>query len=249
MHRPRIFVVTTATLAAMLAFGSLLMMGVFSGGGTTPAVSAQQTQTEDGTISVTGQGQVTREPDVARAQIGVERTGEDLGEVLTEANESMDAVISALTDMDIPEEDIQTQVFSIQVERDHQAEDRPITGYTVINRVEVTVEPLEQISEVIEEAVSAGANQVGNIAFVVEDREAAIRQAREQAIENAHETAEHLAELADVSLGSIVSISESAAGAPPPVPEAVGGAGDAAPPIEPGQQTVGLSVHVVYSID
>jgi uncharacterized protein len=247
MHRPRLFVATAATLAAILAFGSLLTLGVFSGGSSVPAVSAQQSQSEDGTISVTGQGQVTQEPDMARAQVGVERTGDDLGEVLADANESMDAVISTLTDLDIPEEDIQTRAFSIQVERDHQAEGRPITGYTVINRVEVSVTPLDQISEVIEEAVSAGANQVGNVTFTVEDSDAAVRQAREQAIENARQKAEHLAELADVSLGSIVSISESDTG--PPVPEAVGGAGDAAPPIEPGQQTISLSVYVVYSIE
>lgn len=241
---------TIAAAGALVLVGGLSILIALFGAGSGTGVSAQGQETPEGGISVTGEGRVNVSPDVARASIGVEETGDDLSEVLDNANQRMDAVIEALRDQGIPEEEIQTQAFSILVERDHEASGRPISGFTVVNRVQVEVTPTEDVAEVIEQAVDAGANQVGNIHFVVEDRDAAVEQAREQAVEDAREKAEHLAELGNVSLGPIVSISETAAG--PPVPEAaadeaVGGAG--APPIEPGQQTVGVTIQVVYSIE
>jgi uncharacterized protein len=249
MYRSRIVMVTTAVFAVVLAFGSLLASGAFSGSGAAPVASAQQQEASEGTISVTGEGQVTQVPDAASAVVGVEVTGDDLSEVLADANERMDAVISSIIDQNIPEENIQTEVFSIRVERDRDMADRPITGYTVVNMVRVTVTPIEQIANVIDEAVDAGANQVGNIGFAVEDRDAAIRQAREQAMSNAREKAEHFAELGDVSLGPVVSISETGTAPPPPRPVADVAVEAPETPIEPGEEAVSVTVEVVYSIE
>ena len=246
MHRP---LKTFATaIGSIVLLGGLAMLVALSGIGSGTGVSAQEEDTTNRTISVTGEGQVSTSPDAARAIIGVQETGEDLSEVLTSANERMDEVIQVLRDEGIPEDEIQTRDFSVRVERDHEASGNPITGFTVINLVEFTVSPIDDVADVIDQAVDAGANQVNTISFIVKNRDAAIQQARERAMEDARAKAEHFAELGDLNLGSIASISETAGTPPAPVAEEADAVGGAGPPIAPGQQTVRVVVQVVWEI-
>ena len=69
---------------------------------------------------------------------------------------------------------------------------------------------------------------------------------------DARATAEQLAQLAGVSLGRPIYVSESASAPPPIYPVFQGGAPSPAPaptPISPGQTEISLSVQVVYAIN
>jgi uncharacterized protein len=244
----RIFATLTLGLALVLA--SVLVVGnPLRDDDSQGGVASAQEMTTDRTISVTGTGRVSVMPDTARATIGVQMQNDDLSQALTNANERMEDVIAALRDEGIPSDQIQTTTFTIQVSRDHEAAESPITGYTVINRVQVSVSPVEDIASVIESAIDAGANDIGGISFTVNDNEELVRQAREEAMNNARQTAEHLAELAGVTLGEPVSIQETST--PQPVAQRFDEAlaADGAPPIEPGQQQVSVSVSVSYAIE
>ena len=71
------------------------------------------------------------------------------------------------------------------------------------------------------------------------------RDARTRAFSDAKDRAQQFADLSGMSLGKIISISETAEGTTPtPVPRAMA----AAVPMEPGQQTVGFSVTVVWEL-
>ena len=71
-----------------------------------------------------------------------------------------------------------------------------------------------------------------------------------RAFNDAKERAEQYAQLSGLNLGKVISISEASGSTPPPpMPYQRGGADMAASvPLEPGQQTVGFSVTVIWEL-
>jgi uncharacterized protein YggE len=73
-----------------------------------------------------------------------------------------------------------------------------------------------------------------------------IRDARARAFEDAKTRAEQYAELSGLDLGNVISISESPGSTPPtPMPR---GEVAMAVPLEPGRQTVGFTVTVIWEL-
>lgn len=205
------------------------------------------------TVDVTGVGRVRIEPDIARVNIGVRSQSPEVTEAFTENNDIAERVIQALMDMGIAQEDIQTRNFNIyqqqQPPRDQEEEQR-IT-YVVENTVAVTVRDLDSLGEVLSVVISEGANTIHGVTFDIEDREAAIEEARQLAIEDAKAQAEAIAETAGVNLGDIRNISISQDGGPMPraefAEEAAMGAGEV--PISSGTMTVQVRANLSYDID
>lgn len=202
-------------------------------------------------VTVSGEGRVLVPPDTAQVVLGVMSQGPDLGPVQDNVNQQMDAVLASLRSAGIPENQIRTVAFNISVDRDYQQPSAPITGYTVVHLVQVKVKPLDRISGVIDGAVAAGANTVSEVSFIVEDRDAAVRQAREQAMDDARRKAQHLAQLAGVQLGPPVSITEGATPPVMPLPMAREVAADmaaGAAAIQPGESEIVVQLVVSYGI-
>jgi hypothetical protein len=99
--------------------------------------------------------------------------------------------------------------------------------------------------------VSEGANTIHGVTFDIENREAAIEEARQLAIEDAKAQAEAIAETAGVNLGEIYSINISQSGGAVPrieyAEEAAVGAGEV--PISTGTMTVQVRANLSYYID
>ena len=76
-----------------------------------------------------------------------------------------------------------------------------------------------------------------------------MKDARTRAFDDAKDRAEQYAQLSGLTLGKVISISESAghdAAVPPPTP--MPRAAMEAVPLEPGQQSVGFSVTVIWEL-
>jgi hypothetical protein len=128
---------------------------------------------------------------------------------------------------------------------------QPQGVYRVSNMVEVTVRDIGKAGSVLESAVNAGANNVWNVTFTLDETKGAEAQAREKAVADARARAEELARLNGLRLGSIVSVS-TLIGATPgpmgvPMPMMAAQRGDAgAPPLEAGELTWTTQVQVVF---
>jgi uncharacterized protein len=240
-----------AVIAILIAGGSAILLMVDRD----PVAPVQaQEFTGDRGITVQGEGQVSVVPDTATVVLGVQLDGEEIDALREEANSRMDAVIAGLQADGIAEGDIRTVTYDISVRRNWEHPDAPITGYILTHLVEVKISDIDRTGEVIDNALSNGANNVGSIHFDVEDRAGVIRQAREQAMSEAREKAEHLAQLGGVNLGAPVAIRESSPALPPiyydePAYE-VDEAADAfiQTRVEPGESIVTVYVTVVYAI-
>jgi uncharacterized protein len=207
---------------------------------------------ERNTIVVNGLGEVTAIPDVARITIGTTIDRASVGDAQRENTRVMNDVVAAIKGFGIGEKDITTASYDINPRYDYVDGVSSIGGYVVSQSVSVKIRDLAKVGEVIAMAGDKGANQVGGIAFTIDEREALENEARTKAFEDAKEKAKMLADAAGVKLRRIVSFSESTgSGAPGPFyyarAEGMGGGG--APSIEAGSSDVISNVSVTYEIE
>lgn len=202
-------------------------------------------------ITVVGRGEALGRPDQAEVQIGVETFAETVAQATGENETTVASLMTALEAEGIDPADIQTSNYGIWAEQRY-GENGPegIVGYRVTNQVSVIIRDVEKVGAVIGAATEAGANNVHGVSFSVADPAALEAEARAEAIADAHARAASLADLNDVELGEVVTVSE-VIGRPVTV-EGFGGAravqAEAAPGISPGQLTYNVEVQVTFGL-
>jgi uncharacterized protein YggE len=213
------------------------------------------TSAESTGISVSGRGEAVGVPDVGFFDVGVDVVRPTVAEARDRAAEVASVVLDSLKDNGVEEKDVLTTGISIYPEYSFppDAKQPVISGYHVTNTAHVTVRDLDRFSELVDDAVAAGGDdvRVSGLGFDIEDREALVREARAAAMTDARAKAEQLAELGEVTLGVPLSISESTASESPVAPgEGRDDAGGGGPtPIEPGTAKVIVVVQVRWAVE
>ena len=206
-------------------------------------------------ISVSGLGEVKTRPDMAIVTSGVISEAASAQDALSKNNAAMAAVIAALKNAGVAEDDIQTSNFSVSPQyppyQPNQTATPRISGYQVSNQVTASVKDLAKLGTTLDALVRAGSNQINGIMFDVKEPKKVLDEARKKAVADAKAKAELYAEAAGVSLGRVVQISESGGVIEPqPMYRAKMVAADAAAvPVAPGQQTLTASVSIVYELN
>ncbi|MFQ6001558.1 MAG: SIMPL domain-containing protein, partial [Anaerolineae bacterium] len=196
---------TVLLVAAVLTVELAMVVPAVKAGGP-PGVVATE---EQNAISVSGEGRVSAEPDMAEIIIGVESRAPTAKEAASQNSEDMNEVVAVLGEMGIAEEDIQTVDYSIRAEIDYRGDEGPtVVGYVVTNAVRVKVRDLDLVGDLLDEVTEAGANNIYGITFTIEDPRPFQERAREMAVADARSKARQLAEAADVRLGDLLSLSE-----------------------------------------
>jgi uncharacterized protein YggE len=205
-------------------------------------------------ISVAGLGEVKTRPDMATISTGVVTEGVTAKDALAKNNTAMAAVIAALKNAGIAEDDIQTSDFSVSPKyppyQPNQTTAPRIVGYTVSNQVTAKVKAIAKLGDILDTLVQSGSNQINSISFGVDEPKPQLDEARKKAVADARAKAELYAEAAGVSLGKVIQISESMA-IVPPVPmyrREMAQAADASVPIAAGTQTVTANVSITFEI-
>jgi uncharacterized protein len=206
-------------------------------------------------IAVSGLGEVKTRPDMATISTGVVTEGATAKDALAKNNSAMAAVIAALKNAGVAEDDIQTSDFSVSPKyppyQPNQTTAPRIVGYTVSNQVTAKVKDLAKLGGILDTLVQSGSNQVGGITFGVDEPKPQLDEARKKAVADARAKAELYAEAAGVSLGKVIQISESSM-VMPPVPmyraREMAAAQDASVPIAAGSQMVSANVSITYEI-
>jgi uncharacterized protein YggE len=121
------------------------------------------------TIAVSGTGILEVEPDKATVSLGVETQSDNVAEALAQNSVKMDAVIAALERRGVPKDSIETSYFSIYPVKDYERPGEGIVGYRVTNAITVELSDLDTVGNVIDTAITAGANRVTNVEFGLTD--------------------------------------------------------------------------------
>lgn len=205
-------------------------------------------------ITIEGTGKVTAAPNIAVTNIGLVTEKLDVAAAQTENSNKMNALIVSLQKIGIAKDDIRTTQYQIYPKYSYdQKNGSTITGYSVSQGMDVKIRDLSKISEVLAAAGAAGANQVSGIQFTIDEPKNLHAEARTEAVQDAQEKAEKLADELGISLGRVISFSESQGGsAPQPYPmmakESADGMGGAAPEIQGGTLDIVSTVAVTYEI-
>jgi len=161
-------------------------------------------------VTVTGQGKVAYQPDLAIVTLGVQIDKVTKPEdALNQLNTKVKNIIKAIKDTGINENDIQTQNYSLYPQYDFKDNVSTVSGYNANQQLTVKIvgydQNAEKLSQVIAVASKAGANQVNNLAFDASNLNDLKQQARIKAIEDARAKSGALAQAAGVKLKSVVS--------------------------------------------
>ena len=176
--------------------------------------AAMADATPGATITVSGSASVTLKADYAQVTVGVSTKAPTVEEASEKNTAAIHAVIAALMEAGVLEDDIATSNYSVGAEYDYSSfGGQKLTGYNVTNQLNVIIRDIEHIGATLDKATAAGANTIYNIQFLSTQADAAQDEATAHAVQDAMRRAELLAKAAGLQLGSIVSISDSSTGA------------------------------------
>ncbi len=205
-----------------------------------------------GGLTAHGHADLKVKPDIARITISVTTQADQQAAAAQDNARRTTAVLAALKTAGVADKDIQTDNYNVQPQYDYKPSPPVLTGYQVINSVQVTLRNLSRAGMVMDKATGAGATEVSGLSFDLADRTAAERQALAQAVTEARSKADAMAQAAGVGIGRLLSLSEGSPVVIQPLFQPRMMAAAAAPqpstPVEANEITVTADVTAVYAI-
>ncbi|MDH3360991.1 MAG: SIMPL domain-containing protein [Nitrosopumilus sp.] len=219
------FVISAAVLIA--AVMTITSAGSMSLENSQALAQEVPTSSEEKTISVTGTATTTVEPDLLVITFGVETQEITAKQALDANSQAMTGIIEAINLTGIVEDEINTSRFNIYPVYDGYEDPitkrwkQDLTGYRVTNTITVETTKLDLAADIIDGAVTAGANRVDNVSFTLSpEKHLQLKdELIEQAILHAKTKAENALAPLEYSIIGVKAVSLSEFGmTPPPMP-------------------------------
>jgi uncharacterized protein YggE len=196
-------------------------------------------------IVTTGTGEARIAPDRATIFVGVQSRGPTAAAASADNARRQRAIIDTLRSLGLGSDQLSTMNYNVAPEIQYGQNNQPpkVTGYSVTNTVRADVRRIDDVARMIDAALAKGANEISGLQFFSSKSDSVRRSALSVAVSNARADAEALARAAGGTLGPLLEL--STAPSIRPIQEMVGVATMAArapTPIEPGEQSVSVSV-------
>ena len=238
-----------AALAAGLLLGAAAMMPV-------PALAQDgaSAEAQEGRLSLSARGEVRIAPDMATVTAGAQTRAGTAAEALAANARAMAGVFEALERAGIARRDIQTSGLSLNAVYEpydsERGRDQRIVGYEASNTVRVIVRDMDRVGRTIDALVGSGANQLQGVNFTHSDPAEARDEARRRAVNELNRVRALYADVAGISTGRLISLSESSSSQPMPqmYARAESMAMDAGTEVAPGEITISVNVDAVWAI-
>ena len=236
-----------------------LMMALALGAAALPSAAAAQVAQPQmppivGTrLDVGATGETTRVPDVAIITAGVVTRAPTAGAAIQENSARMDRVLAALKRAGVADRDVQTSSINLNPEYRYQ-ENRPpeLVAYSASNQVNIRFRDIRNSGKILDALVAEGANQINGPTLTIDKPEAALDEARMNAIANGRARAEIYARALGKRVTRVVSVSEGGGNyyPPPPMPmaERSMAAQAADTKIVAGEQKLQVTVSMVFEL-
>lgn len=203
----------------------------------------------DGTVlEVVAEGRTTRVPDIATINAGVVTQAATATAAMADNSRRMAGVLAALKKAGIAPRDIATSAIALNAQFRYVENQPPVlTGYQATNTVTVRFRDIAASGRILDALVAQGANQIDGPALSLDNADAAMDEARTDAVKRARARAELYARAAGLSVARILSISEAGSTAPPPGPVVYAMAKrEADTAVMPGEASVTATVSVRF---
>lgn len=210
------------------------------------------------TVSVSGNGTATAEPDQAIVRFGVVTRAETAQGARSQNATAAKTAMNAVRAVDIPDEKMRMESLRLQPRREYDQETRSYEekGYEATRQVVVELDSLAVLPQLVADVVQGGANRLNGIDYQLRDRSAVRNEALREAAQTSREKAQLLAETLGAELGDVRTINEQSYDFGRPRPRAavmeMARAGDAAQ-AEPeayaaGEIEVSAQVQVTFDL-
>lgn len=203
-------------------------------------------------FSVVGEGKIEVIPDTGYVDVGVTVNKAVSAEAAQdEVAKVNNQLIAKMKEFGIKAGDIKTTNYSVNPNYDYSNNSSgTIQGYNASAQLSIKVQKANSLGEIAQAATAAGATDIYNTRFNIENPEKYREQARTKAIENAREQATKLASQLGIKLGRVTNVVEST-DANPIYPmydlkSAMGGGGGGSADLQPGQQTITSTVTLYF---
>lgn len=206
------------------------------------------------TLTVTGEGVASAQPDMAVVSVGVVTQATRAHDAMAQNSKSMGEVIAAVKEARIEARDIETSQISLRPQYSYPGQgsrEAPrLVGYEATNNISVRVRDLAKLGSVLDRLVTVGANQIRSVELTVSEPGPLRDTARTAATKDAMRKANLLAEAAGVRIVRLFSLVEDVQEGPRPLAMRMQAeAAVARPvPIEAGEQEIRTRVTAVFEI-
>ncbi|MEU2874697.1 SIMPL domain-containing protein [Streptomyces olivoreticuli] len=205
-----------------------------------------------GTISVSGTGESSTAPDIARLEVAVFVKSGTAGEALNGMGQAAQRLANLAREQGIQEKGILTSSLTLDPIYESNGGVTVLVGYQAEQSFSIKVYGISNSGSFLQ----AAGQEIGEgfliegIEFDVSDSSQLYRDARRAAYENALSAAKQYADLSGGFLGELISVNEEEqAGAPHPLLRIAGRTGsEASLPISPGQFSILIRAHSVYRL-
>lgn len=206
-------------------------------------------------VTISAEGRTLIKPEVALIRLGViSEGGINIQELVKENSNKMKSILSEIKKIGIEDKDIETVNYNLTPRYEYLSDEQPqgkrnLIGYCLENEIKVKIRDFNKVTSIIEKSTSKGANKVGNLEYIVENKERAKMDAACKAIENAKVKAVLLARQSGLKLEKLINIFEEYE----PSPEqtyGTGGDGNESKPslMQLGYQEIISHVQLVYRV-
>jgi len=165
-----------------------------------------------GTLTVEGEGQVSRAPDHAVIEVSLHEQGRDAGAILLNLRTRVDCVINALKQNGIDEKHIATQRLDVRLDYDYDQKQRAPRDYIAITSLGIRQDDLSNLATVLDVASAMDVDALSDLPFCYDLTQADNDLALTRAVKAAPHKAELIAVAPGQSLGSIEEIRENGSG-------------------------------------
>jgi uncharacterized protein len=217
------------------------------------------------TISVQGTSDRSVTPDVATFTFSVMAEDVDANAAQQKSATSMQSITDYLKAQGVAPEDIKTVYYNLYPRYEYTGSEcnewgycspggQRVVGYTADESISVKIHDITKAAELIAGVGSNGATNISGLSFTIDDPDALKEEIRAEAIADAREKADRLAESLGVRLGKLSYFYEEQPY--PPYNYGYGGmmmeksadASMSAPSIAPGQNEITSTVTLTYEI-
>ncbi len=202
-------------------------------------------------LEISVRGEVKRVPDIAVISTGVITQSADAATVMRDNAARMARVLTALKRAGVADKDVTTSAVNLSPQYRYNNNQPPvITGYQANNQVTVRFRDITRSGAILDALVKEGSNEINGPSLTIDNPEAALDEARVAAIKAGRTRAEIYAAAAGMKIKRIISISENEGMSvvPRPVMQMMSKSAEADTVIMPGEQSLGMTVTMVFEL-
>lgn len=198
-------------------------------------------------LDLDASAEVSRVPDIATISAGVVSRAPTASAALQDSADRMARVFASLKRAGIEERDIKTSSISLSPEYRYPQNEAPqLVAYTASNMLTVRFRDIRASGKILDTLVAQGANQINGPSLEVDNPEEALDEARTKAVAAGRARAELYARSLGLKVARLVALSESSGSSPRPLP--VMAFAKAETRIEPGEEKLGVDLHLTFEL-